>query len=85
MSDFDQIWTDVQANSKKLRECPGPHDFVQEGEGIRRMYRCSKCGGTVDTIRYYWYLEGLKHGRKCFPPHIDDLSNELVIDDGLDD
>lgn len=59
---FDQVWADVQANSKKLRECPGPHDFVQEGEGIRRMYRCSKCGGTVDPIRYYWYLEGLRHG-----------------------
>lgn len=68
VGNIKDIWEEVKANQKKLSDCPGSHEFVEEGKGVRHMYRCSKCGGTIDSVNYFWYLEGLKHGiRKQFP------------------
>jgi hypothetical protein len=62
-----KIWEDVKANHKRLRECVGPHDFVEasyvvEALGITRKYRCLKCDGIIDAIACDWYKLGLKHG-----------------------
>lgn len=64
-----EIVRQVQENHKRLRACPGPHDFVLEGESepmtlANRKYRCTRCNGTIDSMAYSWYTKGLDHGRK---------------------
>jgi hypothetical protein len=56
----------LNANRQALAGCVGPHDFqeVKSGWGT---YRCTICGGEVDTISYAWYVRGLKHGSKTQP------------------
>jgi len=63
--EINQIWEEVKANHKKLRECEGPHEFEKENDGLhfRAQYRCKKCGGTVRGHEYQWYMEGLRHGK----------------------
>lgn len=61
---MQDIWTQVRANRKLLDECKG-HDFSlpfdKRGEMVVK-WKCSKCGGTVDTSDKRWYEAGLKHG-----------------------
>ena len=61
-----EIWEQVKENHRKLRECPGPHDFhkIDEGKVFGPRYRCSVCQGEVCSTDYAWYRDGLEHGRK---------------------
>lgn len=71
--DVRKTWADAQANAKLLRECPGPHNFVAESDPpMRRVsrYRCTICGGTVNSSAAKWYEDGLRHGR------MDDNAND---------
>jgi hypothetical protein len=55
----------VKRNQATLASCPGPHDFVRvEPVKVFSKYRCSLCGGVVDTLAESWYQKGLAHGRK---------------------
>jgi hypothetical protein len=58
------IWDRAVANRKVLDECQVPHDFVDvtPERNIGKDYRCSKCGGVVESLHRYWYEQGLKHG-----------------------
>lgn len=61
----EKIWGEVKVNHELLRGCAGPHKFVETaGAKLRGKYRCASCGGTVDTVAFRWYTDGLKHGRK---------------------
>jgi len=60
-----KVFEKVKANSKRLDECEGPHEFEKQGKDIRAKYRCGKCGGELDNIKYYWYMKGLEHGKKA--------------------
>lgn len=62
--DVNKILEDVKANRARLGLCSGPHDFVAEGEGIRKVMRCRLCQGTIKVSDFYWYQKGLEHGRK---------------------
>jgi predicted SprT family Zn-dependent metalloprotease len=63
--EVSKIWEDVKANNKRLRDCKGPHEFVETaGAKFRGKYRCWKCGGEINGVAYSWYMEGLKHGRR---------------------
>jgi hypothetical protein len=62
-NEIDKIWEEVKANSKRIDECKGPHDFEKEGEGIGAKYRCKKCKGRINGVSYFWYTKGLEHGR----------------------
>jgi hypothetical protein len=65
--EINAIWAAVRANHARLDACAGPHDFseVTKRTGqVPREYRCSKCGGTIDSVNRNWYLDGLKHGGK---------------------
>jgi len=54
----------VQGNHAAIEKCAG-HEFVALNDApIFRKYRCSKCGGVVDSIAKSWYETGLKHGRQ---------------------
>lgn len=63
-NEVEQIWRDVKENKAALDSCEGPHDFRVIGEGLRRTYQCSLCGGTISLSYYLWYARGLKHGQK---------------------
>lgn len=63
--EINKIWEEVKANNKRLRNCEGPHQFqLADDKRINSKYRCALCGGTVDTIAFKWYMDGLKHGQK---------------------
>ncbi len=67
----DQLFREVKANHARLDACAGPHDFqVNEmyphGKLVRN-YKCSKCGGIVETLHKNWYERGLAHGRAVKP------------------
>lgn len=58
-----QIWENVLANQRSLDGC-GRHVFVDEtpDRKIGKKWRCSSCGGTVDSTAKHYYEMGLKHG-----------------------
>jgi hypothetical protein len=66
--DIQQIFKEVEENTKRLLECsPRPHTFVREPDPLRKTmprYRCTKCNGHIDPIAYKWYLNGLEDGAK---------------------
>lgn len=59
---LNEIWQKVQANHKRLREC-SRHDFrpVDPSSTVIREYRCLYCEGTIDNIKYHWYMQGQLH------------------------
>lgn len=62
------IFEQVQANTKRLANCVGPHNFVDcEGETspLRtfRKQRCTLCHGQLNELDVIWYKRGLEHGR----------------------
>ena len=62
----DAIWAFVKENKRKLDSCSKPHDFVDDPEDKRDIWKkkiCSKCGGRADSIAAHWYNDGLKDGR----------------------
>lgn len=72
----DEILVRVKDNIAKLDSCSGPHNFnicldrrtrepvenptPQQMFGAR--WRCSKCGGDVETTNKKWYERGLVDG-----------------------
>lgn len=65
-SDVLAIWEEVKANTQKLEACPGPHEFTQDDDPSREVFkrwRCAKCGGVVNVEGKLWYERGLAHGR----------------------
>lgn len=66
------IFADVKANSKRLDECPRPHEFEpmepRKGRVLLPDYWCKVCGGTVDATRRRWYELGLEDARKVGDP-----------------
>ena len=74
----DKIFQQVKANSAKLDSCAGPHVFsvplerrtkepvtgtLTPAQRFGCHWRCSQCGGQVDSITKLWYEKGLKHGQ----------------------
>lgn len=61
---IDEIAKDVKANMDKLESCDR-HEFTiphrKIGELVRD-WRCTKCGGHVESSYKRWYERGLKHG-----------------------
>jgi hypothetical protein len=74
--DSKRIWEAVKANHAALARCEGPHDFQPKeggrmlGKTITRDYKCTKCGGEIDNLYYYWYSMGLKHGQAIKPGQV---------------
>ncbi|MGE5786458.1 MAG: hypothetical protein ACM3ZE_17815 [Myxococcales bacterium] len=68
----DSILTEVRANLAKLDACPR-HEFAgvketaagpaKDGSYLFRDYRCSRCGGKVDSHAARWYRLGLDHAK----------------------
>lgn len=59
-----EIWEEVKANKKKLKECSPPHDFIHQ-EVVNKLapdYVCRKCKGKISSSEHYWYDQGLEHG-----------------------
>ncbi len=62
-ADLDQIWADVKANRAILDACP-LHDFVPEEPGkFGSRHRCTRCGGTAESLHAFWYRRGIEHGK----------------------
>jgi hypothetical protein len=62
------IWEKVKANHAKLDSCEGPHQFEESsrpGSPDGHKYRCTRCGGELDSINTDWYNQGLKHGSRA--------------------
>jgi hypothetical protein len=63
-----RIWAEVKENHARLDSCAA-HNFVPEPKypaqpnNPLKQYRCTKCGGKIDAIRYHWYFKGLCHGK----------------------
>jgi hypothetical protein len=64
---FREVLAEVRANLKILEACPGPHDFqkIDDGKTFGAKWRCSKCGGVVDSSAAAWYTRGLAHAAKA--------------------
>jgi len=62
--EVNEIWEKVKVNQKRLRECEGPHNFEQKGEGLRATFVCHKCQGELKSHEHIWYMRGLEHGKK---------------------
>lgn len=67
--DVKKIWEEVKANHAALNACGGhvfePSEFYdKESRRVPRTYKCTKCGGTVDSVRVHWYKLGLEHAGK---------------------
>lgn len=62
MIDTKAILVEVKANMAKLESCPR-HDFQRNENKLFSKFRCSVCGGTVDSITVHWYKKGLEHAK----------------------
>ncbi|MDO6355294.1 hypothetical protein Q3V94_09500 [Caloramator sp. CAR-1] len=61
--DAKEIFQMVIENQNKLKSC-SRHDFsidITADRALGKRYRCSNCGGEVDSIEKYWYEKGLEH------------------------
>ena len=61
-----ELWEKVKANCRALEACDR-HEFKLIGnidQSLRRRYRCSRCGGEIDSHAYHWYELGVRHGWK---------------------
>lgn len=63
--DSRALWENVKVNSERLRACAGPHDFedITPEKTIGKTHRCRECQGEVHGTDFYWYRDGLAHGR----------------------
>lgn len=55
--DIKEIAIKVIENNKILNAC-STHNFTLIE---KRKWKCSNCGGVVDTTKKIWYEKGLKH------------------------
>ena len=62
---IDDLIQDVKNNLKLLDECNKQHNFVlwENDTDAQKQYKCTKCGGIINSVLYYWYNEGLTHGK----------------------
>jgi hypothetical protein len=61
--EHQRIWEEVKENHRKLDSCK-KHSFdedVTPDRVLGKTYKCTSCGGTVDSITKSWYELGLKH------------------------
>jgi hypothetical protein len=89
------LWEEVKANHAKLRACKGSHDFVADetdayhNSAAAKRRKCTRCGGTMDSINASYYGDGLAHGLKsvrsavagAVAPVIAFLESEIATDD----
>ena len=64
--EVQKIFGEVRANRALLDACAAPHTFLPHEKyvgGLVRSFKCSKCGGIVETLHKHWYEMGLKHGK----------------------
>lgn len=62
-SEVMRVWAEAKANSARLDECVGPHDFqCPDAAQLGAKFTCSKCGGVVSGRDADWYARGLRHG-----------------------
>lgn len=59
---LDEIWQQVQDNSKRQRECTY-HEFELIDNKFGSKYRCANCGCTEEIRFVIAYRQGLEHGR----------------------
>jgi hypothetical protein len=54
----------ARENVAKLTACP-LHTFEPTGpvQPLRTRYRCTACGGEVDSHAHHWYMRGREHER----------------------
>lgn len=65
--DIRNIFEEVKANKKLLDNCVRPHDFsidASPNKPLFKKWKCSKCGGTVESQFKKAYEEGLKDSNK---------------------
>lgn len=61
-----EIFEQVRQNRETLKSCDF-HDFSIDLEPksiFKKKFKCTRCGGIVDSNEKDWYECGLKHGRK---------------------
>lgn len=63
--DMLKIFEEVKANSALLNSCSRHafEPFQKYPSGMVKKYKCSNCGGTVDSLARSWYERGLEHGK----------------------
>lgn len=78
LHETEAILAAVKANSARLKQCIGPHNFsicidrhtkepiIGEPTPAQRFgawWRCAKCDGQVENLHKIWYENGVKHGK----------------------
>ena len=61
-----KIWNRVRENSKKLEGCTR-HDFSIDNtpeKPLLKKFKCTNCGGEVDSQYKKWYELGIEHAKK---------------------
>lgn len=61
----DEIWKQVVENHVKLASCE-QHEFTIDlfpDRPVGKRWKCTHCGGEVDSNSKDWYERGLEHGR----------------------
>lgn len=64
-ADMNKMWEEVVKNHATLDACPR-HDFsvdLDPGKSLGKHWRCTNCGGRVDSIAKLWYESGVEHTR----------------------
>lgn len=63
--DTRKIFEEVRANSAILDSCQRHRFevFTKYESGMVKKYKCSACGGTVDSLAKNWYERGIAHGK----------------------
>lgn len=60
----------VRANHSRLTSCPS-HQFELTPEtatkALGRRYRCAACAGEIDIHAYFWFSQGVEHGKRQGP------------------
>ena len=59
---LDEIWKQVQDNSRRQREC-SYHEFELIDNKLGSKYKCINCGCTENLTFVLAYRQGLEHGR----------------------
>lgn len=70
----------VKENHARLCSCH-LHEFVEISEGdldysgikyesriLGKKYKCTNCGGEVDSMTKHWYDKGVEHGKRDLTP-----------------
>jgi len=65
VSEVNKLYENVKKNHHRLDSCIG-HVFtlVNPQDKWHRRYKCTVCGGVIDSFAYGWYTKGLEHGRR---------------------